>query len=170
MSSLIIKAILFTFILTIISSCQNQIVLREDLKYNYQGYNYNEKIDFIPKDIDLKWNYEIIDRIIKNPDSLDVIFRNPANTLTYCFDNHTEELSRLEKMIIEKIKNNDFKNGYTIIDEDVLYNGYYWHSLIVASNKTGKRICFEFGNSRKGIWTILDIHTIIISQDSILEY
>ena len=163
------KIVLILFTILFINSCQTSVLQISDFQ----------------------WNYDIIDRLVQNPDSLDVFkncfhYSRSLDTI-YKSKGERKEIESLVKMVVEKLKINDFKSGYTIIDEKVedksyLINSYsnknnpnysenialYWHSMFIKSNKTGKRIFFMFRYYFG--WTLFDIHTIIINKDSILEY
>jgi hypothetical protein len=137
--------------------------------------SYSMFITYPTKD-ELNKNYEIIDRIVKNPDSLDIFIKNDNITRYHI---QQREYFRLYDMVKRKIKENDFIKGYTITDEQVKYadlnrshndRQYFNHSMFIKSNNTGKRIFFQFDNYENGIWKIFEIHTIILSKDSILEF
>ena len=120
---------------------------------------------------ELNWNYWIIDNIVQNPDSLNSLLRNPKYSRIFSsdYDKEKEETDILIPMIAKKIKDNHFRNGYSITEEKIEHNDFFIHSMFIKSNETGKRIFIEF-DSYSGYWEIVDIHTIIISRDSILEY
>jgi hypothetical protein len=130
----------------------------------------------IPKE-DLQWNYELIDRIVNNPDSLQFFLTEPYYDPAFHRGNkedNRDEVTKLGNMIIKKLKDNDFKSGYSITDEifeDVkdAWIRLKWHSMLIKSKKTGKKIFFKF-RYYGGDWDLFDIHTIILSDDRILEY
>ena len=142
----------------------------------------------LPKE-ELKWNYKMIDRIVQNPDSLNFFLRDPVITSVYSSNYEKDEKLKLIKMVINKLKNNDYKDGYSIVEEKIEDKSYemkdyynkgndyrsytinlFFHSMFIKSNKTGKKVFFMFRNLDNRNWEIFDIHTIIISKDSILEY
>jgi hypothetical protein len=111
-------------------------------------------------------NYELIDRIVKNPDSLYFWIKDSNYVckyyLSYYSAYYTEHIfSKDINVIINKINDNYFKDGYSYYEDDVrlsTYKCFLEHWLWIESNKTGKKLFIHLNND-EGTWKIYWVGT-----------
>jgi hypothetical protein len=116
----------------------------------------------VPRYKQLMQNYEFLDRIVNNPDSLEMWIRDSSEIRDAVHHSNTfgrENNKDLDNNLINKIKLNDFKDGYSYYDERLSFSElktYLKQRIWIQSNKTGKKLFFYFDN-KNGIWQIRSI-------------
>jgi len=131
-------------ILLIFNSCKN-----------YYGFEKTE----------LKQNYLYVDYLIKNTDSLYIVFQD---TLKVHKSNSTDEwtLRFTSDLLKKNIIKGKFQDGYDFVDEKIEYvyadrekkEIDYFHYIKIRSKQNKGIIWFEFINESRTSWKLISFH------------
>ncbi len=108
---------------------------------------------------ELKKNYEFVESVLKNIDSLNLIISDTSKVIT-TISEHQENIRIVTKWLKEYLLENKFTEGFDYVDEDIYYMKYnsklgdyseentrkaYTHGIKLKSKYNGEIIWFLFG-------------------------
>jgi len=115
---------------------------------------------------ELEKNYEFVERIMKNIDSLNIILNDTSKVVT-TISKYADIIEIEKNWLKEYLLESKFLDGYDYVDENIFFIGYspestniidnnvikiYTHGIKLKSRYNGEIIWFLFQNEEPKVW------------------